>query len=168
MKRILFLMGLVSVMGVVSACASTAVTMPTAVPPTSAPQPTAALPSPEPTIGVSVPPTVPLNRTREPQVPPPIDGEATRPPETAMSDPTLESLIADARTDLEGRTAAASGEIRVKSTEEREWNDSSLGCPEPGMMYAQVITPGYLIVLEVNGQEFNYHASETSVKLCEN
>ena len=38
-----------------------------------------------------------------------------------------------------------------------EWSDASLGRPQPGMMYAQVITPGYLVVLEADGQQYTYH-----------
>ena len=35
-------------------------------------------------------------------------------------------------------------------------------------MYAQVITPGYLITLEANGQQYEYHTNETNVVvLCE-
>jgi hypothetical protein len=48
-----------------------------------------------------------------------------------------------------------------------DWSDTSLGCPEPGMAYAQVITPGYLIVLGAAGQTYEYHTDEhSSVVLC--
>jgi hypothetical protein len=30
------------------------------------------------------------------------------------------------------------------------------------MMYAEVLTPGYLILLEANGQEYEYHAGKNS------
>ena len=26
------------------------------------------------------------------------------------------------------------------------WSDASLGCPQPDMGYAQVVTPGYLVL----------------------
>lgn len=45
------------------------------------------------------------------------------------------------------------------SIEEVLWGDSSLGCPEPGMMYAQVITPGFRLVFEHSGQRFEYHTN---------
>ena len=41
-------------------------------------------------------------------------------------------------------------------SDEREWNDTSLGCPQPGMMYAQVITPGHRFIFEHGGDEYNY------------
>lgn len=49
-----------------------------------------------------------------------------------------------------------------------EWGDASLGCPEPGMMYAQVITPGHRVVLAVDGQQYTYHtALAGNFVLCE-
>jgi hypothetical protein len=51
--------------------------------------------------------------------------------------------------------------------EEKDWPDSSLGCPQPGMAYLQVITPGYLIVLRALGNDYMYHASYNYVILCQ-
>ena len=50
--------------------------------------------------------------------------------------------------------------LQVITVEPRDWPDTSLGCPEPDMLYAQVITPGYLILVEVSGERFEYHADE--------
>ena len=36
-------------------------------------------------------------------------------------------------------------QIPVLETEVAKWSDTSLGCPQPGMMYAQVITPGFRV-----------------------
>ncbi len=47
--------------------------------------------------------------------------------------------------------------VDIVSVEEMEWSDSSLGCPQPGMMYMQVITPGYRVTLEHNGQRYTFH-----------
>jgi hypothetical protein len=55
-------------------------------------------------------------------------------------------------------TGVEPGSVRVISVEARDWPDASLGCPKPGMMYAQVITPGFLIVLEAGGRRLEYHA----------
>jgi hypothetical protein len=40
-----------------------------------------------------------------------------------------------------------------------EWSDSSLDCPQTGMEYLQVTTPGYRIVLQVNNQSYEYHTN---------
>ena len=74
-----------------------------------------------------------------------------------MDDDALTLLIERAKDDLVQATGAESDAISVVSTEEVEWSDSSLGCPDPDAMYAQVITPGYLLVLESDGNTFNYH-----------
>lgn len=70
--------------------------------------------------------------------------------------------------DLVQRTGAAPNTISVVSGEAVEWPDGAVGCPKPGMMYPQVITPGYKLVLAVSGREYNYHASERGqFFLCE-
>ncbi|MXY93221.1 MAG: hypothetical protein F4Y42_07180 [Caldilineaceae bacterium SB0664_bin_27] len=78
---------------------------------------------------------------------------------TLMDDDAMTLLIERAKEDLVQATGADSGAITVLSTEEVEWSDSSLGCPDPDTMYAQVITPGYKIVLESGGNTFNYHTA---------
>ncbi len=50
--------------------------------------------------------------------------------------------------------------LQVVTVEPHDWPDSSLGCPQPDMLYAQVITPGYVIVVEVSGERFEYHTDE--------
>jgi hypothetical protein len=36
-------------------------------------------------------------------------------------------------------------QVTVVGLEEVTWPDASLGCPEPGKMYAQVLVPGYRV-----------------------
>ena len=50
--------------------------------------------------------------------------------------------------------------VQVVSMEPRNWPDSSLGCPQPDMLYAQVVTPGYLVLVDVSGEQIEYHADE--------
>ena len=52
--------------------------------------------------------------------------------------------------------------------DEMEWSDASLDCPEPGMMYAQVITPGFKLVFEHGGALHEYHTNRdgSSVAFC--
>lgn len=56
--------------------------------------------------------------------------------------------------------------ITVVSVEEVTWPDTSLGCPQPGMMYTQVLTPGYRLVLEAGGKTYEYHAGRGRVVSC--
>ena len=59
--------------------------------------------------------------------------------------------------DAQPRLAVAANQLTVERVESREWGDTSLGCPQPGMMYAQVITPGYFIVIAGGGKRLEYH-----------
>ena len=59
--------------------------------------------------------------------------------------------------DLAQRLNLDISEIITINTEEREWPDSSLGCPSPDLIYLAVITPGYQIILEASGVSYDYH-----------
>lgn len=78
----------------------------------------------------------------------------------------IEELIALAKTDLAQRLGIKIEEISVQSIVEKTWSDASLGCPEKGKLYAQVITPGYLIILETGGKTYDYRASTSWVHFC--
>jgi hypothetical protein len=36
------------------------------------------------------------------------------------------------------------------------WNDGSLGCPEPGMMYTQALVNGYWVVIDADGEKYDF------------
>jgi len=55
------------------------------------------------------------------------------------------------------------GEIEMIQVEMTDFPDASLGVPEPGMDYAQVITPGYIITLEAAGRTYRYHGANDRV-----
>ena len=52
------------------------------------------------------------------------------------------------------------------SSEANKFNDASLGCPEPGMSYAQAITPGHRIVIEADGRRFDVRVAGTHGRIC--
>ncbi|MFH1979213.1 MAG: hypothetical protein ABII97_02430 [Patescibacteria group bacterium] len=79
---------------------------------------------------------------------------------------SLEELIVLAKTDLAERLGIKIEEILVKSTTEKTWSDASLGCPEKGKYYTQVITPGYLIIFGTGERMYNYHTSLNWVMFC--
>ncbi len=56
-------------------------------------------------------------------------------------------LVDLASVQLAGQLGVESGLIRVERVEPVDFPDASLGAPQPDMMYAQVITPGYVIEL---------------------
>jgi len=90
-------------------------------------------------------------------------------PEATGVDPSneAESVVRLAQEDLARRLGLAVDRIQLLSVEAVQWSDASLGCPQPGMMYAQVITPGFRVVLEGKGQAYEYHTdTDLSVILC--
>jgi hypothetical protein len=55
---------------------------------------------------------------------------------------------------------------RVISSEFRDFPDASLDCPQPGMAYAQVITPGHRVLVEANGRRFDVRVAGTRGRIC--
>lgn len=81
----------------------------------------------------------------------------------------MESLIEMAKNDLAQRLSIPVGGISLVEARPVVWPDSSLGCPQEGIMYAQVLTPGFLILLEYAGVVKEYHANRGNrVVTCEN
>jgi len=48
-----------------------------------------------------------------------------------------------------------------------QWPDSSLGCPQKGVSYLQVITPGYLVSLTANGKIYTVHVGTGNAVICD-
>jgi hypothetical protein len=80
-----------------------------------------------------------------------------------------EELLAAVIDDLKQQRPGTVEEVEVVRAESVIWNDGSLGCPQPGMMYTQALVPGYWIVLKIDGETFDYRASERGTfLLCRN
>jgi hypothetical protein len=78
-------------------------------------------------------------------------------PPKDLQENTVEHLSQLARANLAAELDVNADDIELIDVEAVQWSDTSLGCPQPGMMYAQVITPGYRMTLEVDGQEYVFH-----------
>jgi hypothetical protein len=101
-------------------------------------------------------------------------------PTAELTSPALEDNSSPAQTrsanmaiaelavrDLALRLDIELNEITVVSIESVEWPNSALGCPLPGVDYAQVITPGYQITLEAAGEVYTYHTNvRQALVLC--
>lgn len=78
-------------------------------------------------------------------------------------------LIERAKADLAQRLSVSASQINAIEIKEAVWPDTSLGCPQPGIDYAQIPTPGYLVLLEVAGDAFEYHVElHGNTHYCEN
>ena len=70
----------------------------------------------------------------------------------------------DPQVDAARQAVAAQAGVDVERVVVREaiaveWGSAALGCPQPDMNYATVLTPGAFILLEVDGTLYRYHAS---------
>jgi hypothetical protein len=122
---------------------------------------------------------------------------ATTPPSTSVSDPTFTTVprsitpvtptvspavtagpqpsdpsggtdVQRAIADLASRQGVDPSAIMTVSVDEVTWPDGSIGCPQPGMSYAQALVAGVRVLLELDGRRYEYHAGEgRPIFLCE-
>ncbi len=92
----------------------------------------------------------------------PSDAQASPGPAKAQYPEYVERALAD----LAQRLGIDADKIAVDSAEPQTWNDTSLGLPEPGMMYAQVVTEGHTVTLSYAGKTYTYHVAGEVVRLA--
>ena len=69
--------------------------------------------------------------------------------------------------DAAGAAGVGVEEVAVISADAVTWGDGSLGCPEPGMLYAQVLVNGYHVIVEAGGQQRDYRVTGSGAfRLC--
>ncbi|MCC6627656.1 MAG: hypothetical protein IT340_09670 [Chloroflexi bacterium] len=95
----------------------------------------------------------------------PADGAgaagAARPTDPPPSAAAVQAAVAEAAR----LHALEPGRVRVISVTAMEWPDTALGCPQPGRIYAQVITPGWRIHLMAGGQAVAVHTNSSGSAL---
>ena len=96
-----------------------------------------------------------------PESPPESTPQATE--ETLQA--TLEQTVKQA---LAQHLNISTSTIELVSVREQQWPSTALGCPEPGMMYAQKITPGWQIVAQSGTISYTLHTdTAASIILCD-
>jgi hypothetical protein len=76
-----------------------------------------------------------------------------------------EEAVEKARKDLAQRLKVDVGTIKEKSVEDADFPDMSLGASTDGEMSGQMITRGWRIRLQAEGQTFEYRADKNQVRL---
>ena len=94
------------------------------------------------------------------------------PPTSAVAvvptlNPDAQVAVDAAMRDVAAHLGVDPSALRVDQVEPRQWSDSSLGCPQPGNLYSQIVTPGFLIVISSSTKQLEYHADARGhVVLC--
>lgn len=102
-------------------------------------------------------------------------GPAAAPTASAAAPVAPNQQPADARNVFAAVLADAADRLQIDESQidivdviERDWPTSALGCPAPDAAYAQVVTPGYLVLLNAAGTSLEYHTDLGAVfVLCE-
>ncbi len=110
--------------------------------------------------GPSTTPPTPTPTPLAAAIPPASGATLVVPPESA-------ALVDAALDDAASHLNVSRDTLRVDQVESRDWPDASLGCPQPGQLYSQVVTPGYLVMIASGGHQLEYHTdSRSRVMLC--
>jgi len=75
--------------------------------------------------------------------------------------------IRSAMDDLAERFENPLDGVRILAAQQVTWPDASLGCPEPGFSYAQVLTEGIQLLLLYEREKFDYRIAGIHGQLCE-
>ncbi len=72
-----------------------------------------------------------------------------------------------ARAEVAKQLRAQASEFTVVTVEPAQWSDSSLGCRKPNSMYREVMSNGYVVVLERQGTRHQVNVAGTRAVMCE-
>lgn len=162
MKRFLFFLSLFAlIIGASVGCAGTQTLS------TPLPLPSSVLATTAPTTAPAATATAVVSPSPQPPAIPSVTPSTQGATATPMTDPQLEKFVNDAKQDLATGANIPPDSITVKSITPQEWPNAALGCPLPGIMYIQVVTQGYIIVLTGGGRDWEYHAGGNRVELCD-
>lgn len=87
---------------------------------------------------------------------------------TATPQSTEEDAVSLAIEALAHDVGMSEDSIELSRATAVEWPDGSLGCPKEGEVYVQVVTPGYLVTLQADGQVFAVHVGNDRAVICGN
>lgn len=73
-------------------------------------------------------------------------------------------IVSKCKADLVKRFKLQAQYIKVINKQAATWPDAALGMPEIGKMYAQMVTPGFRVILEARGSRYLYTTSAKDFK----
>ena len=94
-------------------------------------------------------------------------GETRSDGPTDASSAGAQAAVDQARAAVAKQLRAQASEFTVVTVEPAQWSDSSLGCRKPNAMYQQVMSNGYVVVLEREGKRHTVNVAGTRAVICE-
>lgn len=73
--------------------------------------------------------------------------------------------VLDAQQWLAAQLSVAADQVQIVEAEQAQWSDSCLGLGRPDESCLQAVTPGWRVVLEVNGQRYEVRTDETAATI---
>lgn len=97
-----------------------------------------------------------------------MPGRISQDAQTHITGEVPESILRAIKEDLAARINVAIRDAQAVKAYAVTWSDGSLGCLRPDEMYTQALIPGYRVIPEHAGKQYDYRASERGYFfLCE-
>ncbi|HUG74141.1 MAG TPA: hypothetical protein VMM81_00500 [Acidimicrobiia bacterium] len=94
----------------------------------------------------------------------PAEDRQVYPSTTLDTDPSIvsapEHFVAALVSEVTALEGVEEDQVTVVRAQQVMWSDASLGCPGGGVSYIQVLTPGYWVVLEAEGNEYDFRSAD--------
>lgn len=94
-------------------------------------------------------------------------GAAAAPAGTSLPAGSVEAKAAAV---LSKQVGVDLSKLTLTSKEQQEWPNPGLGCPKRGVMYTEVITPGFKLTYTDGAKTYQVHTDQSGARavLCEN
>lgn len=80
-----------------------------------------------------------------------------------IPDEILEAVVAQ----VVGETGVSADDVTILRAEPVTWRDGSLGCPQRGVMYIQVLIEGFWVVLQAGEDTYDFRVdNQGNFRLC--
>jgi hypothetical protein len=86
--------------------------------------------------------------------------------ESQADDVARKEAVTIAKDELARTLRASAATIELVEVVARRWRDSALGCPEKGVVYAPVLTSGYIVRLRVGKESHAVHVGSGRAIVC--
>ncbi len=92
--------------------------------------------------------------------------DAVNTPTLLQSDPVAAEMVDIARLRVAEESGIAPQDQQLLQVVPVQWEDNSLGCPQPQRQYTRMLANGYRIVLVAGNQQYIFHTDFNRIFLC--